>query len=164
MKLAALLLPALALCAAGFPERPDQWVTGKVLSALVFTKEISGQKVEVDTKEGVVTLRGKTDFAEQRDLAAEQARGVEGVKDVVNLIEVKTEDERRDEAITASVQAALVARPATRALRLSISTTDGVVTLDGPARSRAQQEFAEKAVRGVPGVRGVENKLTIEQP
>lgn len=163
MKLSSLL-PALALCGAGFAERPDQWITGKVLSALVFTKEISGQKIEVDTKDGVVTLNGKTDSEAQRDLAAERARSVEGVKDVVNLIAVKTEDERRDEAITASVQAALLARRATRSLKLSISTTDGMVTLDGPAKSQGQADLAEKIARSVPGARGVANRLTVEQP
>jgi len=161
MKL-VLLLPALALCAAGFPERPDQWITGKVLSALVFAKEISGQKVEVDTKDGVVTLSGKTDSATQRDLAVALARGAEGVKDVVNLIEVKTQGERRDEAISASVQAALASRPATVGLKLSITTTDGMVTLDGTAQNQNQVELAVKIAGGVAGARGVDNRLAIK--
>ncbi|MDD5302197.1 MAG: BON domain-containing protein [Elusimicrobia bacterium] len=86
-----LLLSTLALCAADFAERPDPWITGKVRSAFAFQKSVSGLKIEVEASGGVVTLRGVADYEAQKDLAAEYAAEIEGVRSVTNLMTVKGE-------------------------------------------------------------------------
>jgi osmotically-inducible protein OsmY len=185
-----LLLSILALCAAGTAraveetataadraldrviqgtpagERPDSWITGKVKSALLFHRSVSGLSTEVDTKDGVVTLTGAADNQAQKDLATEYAADIEGVKKVDNRMTVKGErtmEARVDDAeITTQVKSALLTRRSTSALNTSVKTMDGVVTLTGAAKNEAEKELAEKLARGVKGARDVVNRMTVE--
>ena len=52
---------------------------------------------EVDTKNGIVTLKGEPDNQAQKDLTTEYAKDVDGVKDVKNEMTVsKTPKKTRD--------------------------------------------------------------------
>jgi hyperosmotically inducible periplasmic protein len=65
-------------------------LTGKVKSALA--KDVGGKtmtNVNVDSDNGVVTLKGKVDSAEAKSKAAEIAKKVEGVKSVKNQLTVE---------------------------------------------------------------------------
>jgi hyperosmotically inducible protein len=56
------------------------------LSADAVTKGLS---IGVDTYQGVVTLRGSVDKAEQRSAAERIARGISGVRNVQNELRVR---------------------------------------------------------------------------
>jgi hyperosmotically inducible protein len=60
----------------------DAWITTKVKSSLLYSKNVDGLDITVDTKEGVVNLSGTVDSAAERDLAIELARQIRGVKKV----------------------------------------------------------------------------------
>ena len=60
----------------------DAWITTKVKTSLLYSKNVDGLDIEVDTKNGVVTLSGTVDSNAERDLAVELARQVRGVKKV----------------------------------------------------------------------------------
>jgi len=62
----------------------DAAITGKVKAAVLAEPGIRSLKINVDTKDGVVTLNGKIDTQEQKDRAMQVAQGVEGVKSVVD--------------------------------------------------------------------------------
>ena len=66
----------------------DAVVTTKVKAALVAEKELSALDVAVETNNGVVTLSGTVATDMQADAAARVARGVEGVKQVENMVKV----------------------------------------------------------------------------
>ncbi len=174
-----MLFATLTLCAAGPArsavdaasetsnqvERPDGWITGKVKSSLMFHKNVSGLSTAVETKSGVVTLRGEADNQAQKDLATEYASEVEGVDSVINMMTVKGErtvDARIDDAtITAQIKSALLTRRATSALNTTVKTYNGSVTLGGAAKNEAEKELAERLTRGVDGVQDVQNRMTI---
>jgi len=61
----------------------DSWITAKVKSSLLMSKNVDGLDLTVETKNGTVTLGGQASSAAERDLAAEIARDVRGVKQVV---------------------------------------------------------------------------------
>lgn len=147
-------------------ERPDDWITGKVKTALTFHKSVSGLNTEVSTERGIVTLRGEADNQAQKDLATEYATEVEGVRHVNNLMTVKGErtmDARVDDAtITWQIKSALLTRRATSALNTTVKSHNGFVTLGGVAKNEAEKELAEKLARGVKGVREVSNMMTVE--
>jgi osmotically-inducible protein OsmY len=64
----------------------DTWITSKVRTALINTKEVPSRTIAVQTERGVVYLLGKvTDAEGQR--AAKAAAGVSGVNKVVKLFE-----------------------------------------------------------------------------
>lgn len=64
-------------------------ITGKVNAALVGDPELSALKIDVDTKDGVVTLNGEAPNQGAKDRAEELAKAVEGVSSVNNLLTVK---------------------------------------------------------------------------
>lgn len=62
----------------------DAAITGKVKAAVMAEPGIRSLKIDVDTKDGVVTLNGKIDTQEQKNRAMQVAQGVDGVKSVVD--------------------------------------------------------------------------------
>ena len=64
-------------------------ITGKVNAALVGDPELSALKIDVDTKDGVVTLNGEAPNQSAKDRAEQLAKAVEGVNSVNNLLTVK---------------------------------------------------------------------------
>ncbi|EQC49107.1 BON domain-containing protein [Bacteriovorax sp. DB6_IX] len=64
-------------------------ITAKIKAKLVGDKRVSALDVSVKTYKGTVQLSGFVSTSEQRSLAEEIARGVEGVKEVQNKLEIK---------------------------------------------------------------------------
>ncbi|MCC6534767.1 MAG: BON domain-containing protein [Burkholderiales bacterium] len=64
----------------------DAALTAKVKTALLADKEVNGSDIDVDTKLGVVTLRGRLSDQAQIERALAVARAVDGVKSVDNQL------------------------------------------------------------------------------
>ena len=60
----------------------DTWITTKVKSSLLADSDVSGLDINVDTLNGVVTLRGQVESQAQADEATRIAREIEGVTNV----------------------------------------------------------------------------------
>ncbi|MGK2941835.1 MAG: BON domain-containing protein [Immundisolibacter sp.] len=60
----------------------DAWITTKVKSTFMFSSNVDGSDISVDTKGGIVTLGGRVDSGAERALAIEFAQNVRGVKGV----------------------------------------------------------------------------------
>lgn len=67
----------------------DATITAKVNAALAGDKDLSAIKIDVDTKDGVVTLSGPAPTASARERASELARTVQGVSSVNNQLTIK---------------------------------------------------------------------------
>lgn len=67
---------------------PDAAITMKVQAAYAGDDVVKGRNIDVDTENGVVTLKGSVDSARERDAAEQLARQTEGVKRVVNTLTV----------------------------------------------------------------------------
>jgi len=67
----------------------DGAITTAVKSKLIATRDVKAFDVNVDTYEGVVSLRGDVHTASQRAAAERVARSVKGVKGVKNQLRVK---------------------------------------------------------------------------
>ena len=66
----------------------DAALTAKVKTKFLADTKISGLKIDVDTKNNVVTLSGTVPTAAERTHAVEVAKGTDGVKSVVNKLKV----------------------------------------------------------------------------
>lgn len=60
----------------------DGWITTKVKSTFMYSRNVDGSDISVSTKDGIVTLTGKVDSGAERALAIELAQNVRGVKSV----------------------------------------------------------------------------------
>ncbi len=67
----------------------DAAITGKVKTQLLADPDVKGLAIDVDTKDGVVTLNGSADKAGNVDKAVSIAKGTDGVKSVDNKLTVK---------------------------------------------------------------------------
>lgn len=79
---AAIALTAVACSST------DPGLTTAVKSKFAADDTVKAYKIDVDTKEGVVTLNGAVDTAAARARAVELARGTDGVRDVVDQMTV----------------------------------------------------------------------------
>ena len=147
----------------------DAWLREKVKVTLLFHRSVS-TRTEVDVKDGVVTLRGAADSQAQKELTADYARDVEGVKGVTNTMVVtpapkktQTIGEKIDDAsITAQVKMTLLYHRSTSAINTKVETKGGEVTLYGKARTAAEMSLATKLANDVNGVTNVNNRMVIE--
>lgn len=60
----------------------DSWITTKVKSTFMYSSNVNGSGITVNTKDGIVTLNGTVENATERDLAIELAQNVKGVTSV----------------------------------------------------------------------------------
>ncbi|HJS21553.1 MAG TPA: BON domain-containing protein [Steroidobacteraceae bacterium] len=67
----------------------DSALTAKVKTALIGDEVTKGTQINVETRDGVVQLAGFVSTDAERDRATQVARGVSGVKDVRNDLEIK---------------------------------------------------------------------------
>jgi hyperosmotically inducible periplasmic protein len=67
----------------------DAEITTSVKTKLLTVKDVIANDINVDTNEGVVTLKGSVPTAAQKTRAAEIARNTAGVKSVVNELSVQ---------------------------------------------------------------------------
>jgi len=72
----------------------DIWITSETKAKLVADVAVSAMDVNVDTRDGVVTLFGTVESMEAKAAAEQDARSVGGVRDVRNEIIVAIDEER----------------------------------------------------------------------
>lgn len=149
----------------------DAWLSDKLKITLLFHRSVRSGKTEVEVKDGVVTLRGRAENQAQKDLTAEYARDIEGVKEVVNEMTVAPEPENGprtagekidDASITAQVKLALLLHRSTSAVATAVRTRRATVTLEGKAANAAERDLVTKLVKDINGVRKVKNRMTLE--
>jgi len=69
----------------------DAEITSAVKTKLLADTTVGGLKIDVDTKNGVVTLTGPVHSAVEKDQAVSLAKGTSGVKRVVSKLKIETE-------------------------------------------------------------------------
>ena len=162
------LVVALAGCltaGAAYAAVSDAWITAKTKVALLTTKGISATAIDVDTVDGVVTLHGKVASAEEKSKAETEAKKVQGVKEVRNLLQVVPERQQKavkvsDSQIRDQVAKALKNERDLQESSISVqSVNDGVVLLAGKANSVSDHLAAIERAYAVPGVRKVESEV-----
>lgn len=149
----------------------DAWLKDKVKLMFTFHRSVISGNTEVDVKDGIVILRGIAISQAQKELTAEYARDVDGVKDIKNEMAlskigdktIQTSGEKVDDtSITAQVKMALLLHQSTSALQITVKTKHGVVTLGGEAKNTAEKNQVAKLVSDIHGVKNVDNRMTIK--
>lgn len=179
--LATGLLAGLAACGKGSPEAnmpppsvsvgteiDDSVVTAKVKSALLDNTEIKSFDLKVETRKGEVMLSGFVDNATQMERAVTVARGVAGVKNVSNKMDLKVQsttvgNKIDDGVITTKIKAALLADSSVKSSDIAVVTRNGEVQLSGFVNNAAQIDQAISIAKGTQGVVSVGNEMSIKK-
>ena len=86
---AMVLLLALVVSAlAADKPTDDNYIYDSVREKLASDSVVKGGAIDVDVKDGVVTLKGKVQEAKQKSKAESLAKKVKGVKSVINQLQV----------------------------------------------------------------------------
>ena len=143
----------------GSGKHSDQDIAQAALSALKWDFEVPGDKVKVVVKDGWITLDGTVDWQYQKDAAGRCVRYLMGVKWVNNLIAIKPTAKWID--VTNKIEDAFRRNANLEARCISVSTSDGSVTLSGSVSSWPERDQAVSAAWAAPGVNSVHNELTV---
>jgi len=147
-------------------DSPDAWLTAKVKLALLTTKDMPAMAIDVDTVHDVVTLSGKVETEAAKTRAGEVAKGVEGVKQVKNILQVVPEAQEKvvdkaDAEIKDAVQKTIDADNTLEGI--SVKAVDkGVVLLAGKATTKEALRAVEAAHK-TAGVRQVSSEIAVEK-
>jgi hyperosmotically inducible protein len=92
---AAILVFALTGCQAMTGKSAgrnvdDAAITAFVKSTLVANKAVNLTRIDVDTNNGVVSLNGVVDSAQQKDRAEQLTRRVDGVRGINNNLQISS--------------------------------------------------------------------------
>lgn len=162
----------------------DPGITTAVKSKLASDDTVRASDINVDTKNGVVTLKGEVPSAAAKTRAMALAKATDGVRDVVDAIAVtpaatptsgtvdearrKADDSARgvgetlgDAGITTAVKTKLLADTTVGGLSIDVDTTEAVVTLKGEVHSAAEKRRAMEIARETNGVKSVKDQMKI---
>ena len=146
----------------------DSWITSKVKLHLIFEPGIAPLAMNVDTRDGVVTLFGSISTQDGKLAAGAEVAKIDGVKDVQNELQVVATTaakrvEESDGQIRDSVQQQIAERPALEDDDIGVEVANGVVRLSGSVAQSGDRMIALSLARSTEGVREVVDGLRVEQ-
>jgi osmotically-inducible protein OsmY len=160
----------------------DAWITTNVQARYFADEAVRGSAIDVDTKQGVVTLRGNVGSEAEKNQAVTLARQVTGVTRVDEQLQVSASpsftEARRDGTpsvtptadrtalgagwITTKIQAQYFADPDVKPWNIDVDTSSsGVVTLRGEVESEQARREALRIAKSTEGVREVVDRLRV---
>jgi len=162
----ALLAATGALFITSAPLRAtetDDRIESSAKKSHVFKTYLKDDAIAVQSKDGVVTLKGTVAESSHKSLAEDTVEGLPGVKSVDNHLVVKGESpaEHSDRWVGVKVKSALLFHRNVRATKTDVNVQDGIVTLSGEANSQAQKELTTEYAKDVEGVKDVKNQMTV---
>jgi osmotically-inducible protein OsmY len=140
-------------------ERGDEDIARAALQALEWHVQVPHARIKVKVEKGLITLEGDLDYKYQQTEAENVVRNLMGVKAVINLINIKPM--ARPLEIRRKIENALRRAAETDAQRIKVDVRNDKVILSGTVRSWAERSEAERAAWSAPGVRLVEDDLSV---
>ena len=143
--------------------KSDSQIKTDVLNELKWDSRVDETEVGVQIKDGIVTLVGSVDVYAKKIASREAAHRVHGVLDVVDELQVKVAGvgAPTDIDIARGVRDALEWDAFVPDEKITSTVSLGIVTLEGVVPTWSQRADAERVVRGLTGVRGVINQISV---
>jgi hyperosmotically inducible protein len=162
----------------------DSWITMKVHSQFIPEDALEGSDIDVDTNNGVVTLKGTVLTAAGRDRAVAIAKATDGVKSVTSQLRIGPADTAAGEAgrkagetakettgtagraitdgwIKSKIYSQFLTEDALDDADVDVDVTRGAVSLNGAVRTEAGKARAEAIAKSTDGVKTVKNNLKV---
>ena len=135
-----------------------------VLDELRWEPGVKATDIGATVNDGVVTLEGTVDSYAEKWAAEKAVKRLPGVKALAMDIEVKVpgSSERSDTDIAQAAENALKWDVAVPHKQIKVSVERGFVTLEGEVDWKFQKSAADRAVRHLKGVTGLNNFITIK--
>ena len=144
---------------AGERRTSDDEIAKRAIDSLGWNTSVPDEKVQITVDNGWIKLTGELDWQFQRVATENALRNLWGVVGVSNLITVKPRIQATD--IKGKIEAALKRRAEVEANAVRVTVLNDKVTLDGKVDNWDERHAIENAAWSAPGVRLVEDHLTI---
>jgi osmotically-inducible protein OsmY len=118
------------------------------------------ESVQAAVHSGHVTLTGKVEWLVQKEHAEEVVRHIQGVRGVLNHIDVSPGTSQRD--VRRRIIRALHRNADLDARHIDVAVDNDAVVLTGTVGSWSQRDAAERATGSAPGIRSVDNRIIVE--
>ena len=144
-----------------YPENPrvgDEALAERCARVLEWDVQIPERSVSLKVEKGCVTLEGCVPYYHQKAAIDKALRRLAGVTDIVNLIAVKPPVQPTE--VKDRILAAL-RRSARDPDTIRVRVAGAKVILDGCVDVWSERKLAERAAWSAPGVRAVEDRLTL---
>lgn len=144
--------------------KTDAELKRDVMSELEWDPSIDATHVGVAVRDGVVTLTGHLETFAEKYAIEKAVQRVAGVRAIAVEVDVKLESghQRSDSEIAAAAELALKWDVRVPEDRIQVRVEKGWITLKGEVDWNYQRSNAEKAVRGLTGVVGISNAITLK--
>jgi len=134
-----------------------------VQNAIKWEPQLHAAEIGVTAKDGIVTLMGTVDAYFKKIEAENAAKNVDGVKAIVEEINVRySNSQKSDTDIANDVIKSLIDCWSVPNEKLKVKVEDGWITLEGYLTWNYQKEAAEKAIAYLPRVKGINNEIKIK--
>jgi osmotically-inducible protein OsmY len=141
---------------------PRDPIAQAVLTELDWEPGLDRSQVRVLVSDGIAFLDGRVRSLSEKWAASRAARRA-AVLDVYNQIEVvpRLGDRSSDNELQSAVLGALLAEPHAPRGEVAVEVSNGHVTIRGDAEHPLEIDAAAAAVRRLPGVVGLHNRLSL---
>ncbi|WDY58161.1 BON domain-containing protein [Pseudomonas sp. PSKL.D1] len=152
----------------------DATLAAVIRARLLWSRTTEKAPIEVQSSDGVVTLRGRVDSPEAKELAGVVARTTDGVHLVNNLVSLDTAamakarenpvgaptgPQPSDSWVVDKIQNSYRFSRNLDGLNIKVASEEGMVRLSGEVVSSEQKTIAVEIARQIIGVRGVDADL-----
>ncbi|MHB2210850.1 BON domain-containing protein [Methylobacterium sp. CM6257] len=144
---------------AGEAPPRDEDLAQRAVQMLDWSVTVPKKAVQVQVQDGWVTLTGRVEWQYQKEEAYRSIRRLAGVAGIINKVEVAPKASAPQ--VQSKIEAALKRNAELEANAIKVSVKDAKVTLEGTVHAWYERELAENAAWSAPGVRAVEDRLTL---
>lgn len=153
----------------------DAATTTKVKTALMLSKHVSAFDIDVNTKQGAVSLEGQVPSEEIKAMAGAIAQDTSGVKELHNNLVIDPATRPNPEAsrlservadleIKTIIEDAIRKSPELKDRPIELVVRERKVSLNGVVETESQKNLAQQIAWGIQGVAGVTNNMSVTAP
>lgn len=141
--------------------KSDTELRREVEQQLEWEPSIDARRIGVAVTDGIVTLTGVVGSYSEKWKAERVVEKLADVKGIANDIVVEPTAQRTDTDIAKAAVDALKWNVLVPSDRIKVKVNDGWVRLAGEVNWDYQRRAAERAVRDLPGVKGITNLISV---
>lgn len=138
----------------------DATLAHRLIEAFKWDVHVPQDKVKVLVRDGWVQLDGDVHWQYQKDATERAIRNITGVRGMTNMIKVSPPAVSAYD-VSSKIKAALHRQAEAESQRVSVETSDHVVTLKGTVPTFADRRAIEWAAWSAPGVKEVRDELHV---
>lgn len=143
----------------------DEKIKKEVTDQLYWDHRVDAADVQIEVDDGVVTLTGNVPSFTAKDAAYDDTWFVDGVRLVINDLDVEYLTEERDMPTDEEIQHYVVEKlrwnPDLASYKIEVGVAKGWVTLEGTVDAYWKKVRARMQASEIIGVLGVTNKLAV---